>query len=263
MISITGPRWGLKTVLESLAKDNPKTKSADAQFFTDPSLLKSVEDSAFIRGLLRITRVLMSVVLKESCALVFRRSIDAPLWRPLLALFRNCFKMKREIALAVALLFLSACVHNLSMHSKDGQKLSGRYRFAAEDTGLIQVTGPSGELLNGRFVRVGRTTFVASYEKTFGRGSIAVYEPELSDVNPFSGVFGSSSALPDSAYGESFNNTRGKSEMMVRGPLFYWTASLLGDQGTTMGCYLIGSSYTGHGFGKCKTDAGHEYSVEF
>jgi hypothetical protein len=171
--------------------------------------------------------------------------------------------MKHEIALAVSLFFLSACVHHLSMHSKDGQKLTGRYRFAADDSGLIQVVDPGGELLHGRFVRVGRTTFVDGYEKVFGRGSIAVYEPDLSDGNPFSGVFGSSSALPDSAYGESFNSTSGKSELMVRGPLFYWSASLVGDRGTRMGCYLIGSSYTGHGFGKCKSDAGQEYSVEF
>lgn len=177
--------------------------------------------------------------------------------------FRNGFKMKREIALAAALLGLSACVHNLSMHSKDGQQLTGRYRFGAGDSGLIQVTGPSGELLNGRFLRVARASFVESYEKVFGDGSIAVYEPELSDGNPFSGVFGSSSALPDLAYGESFDRTGGNSETMARGPLFYWSASLVGDRGTRMGCYLIGSSYTGHGFGKCKTDAGHEYSVEF
>ena len=157
--------------------------------------------------------------------------------------------MKREIALALSLFFLSACVYDLSMHSKDGQKLSGRYRFAADDSGLIQVVGPGGELLNGRFIRVARATFVEGYEKVFGRGSIAVYEPDLSDGNPFSGMFGSSSALPDSAYGESFNRTREKSESMVRGPLFYWSASLKGDRGTTMGCYMIGSSYTGHGFG--------------
>ncbi|MGE5301853.1 MAG: ABC transporter substrate-binding protein [Alphaproteobacteria bacterium] len=42
---------GIKTVLETLAKDNPKAKTADAQFFTDPSLLKSVEDSGFIQTL--------------------------------------------------------------------------------------------------------------------------------------------------------------------------------------------------------------------
>ena len=172
--------------------------------------------------------------------------------------------MNRKIALAVSLVFLSACVHNLSVHSKDGQKLSGRYRFAADDAGLMQIWGLEGEVLNGRFARVPRTTFVESYEKTFGRGAIAVYGPDAAAYgNPFAGVFGNSSALSDVAHGETFDSEAGKSEVTVRGPLFYWTASLRGSRGTTMGCYLIGSAYTGHGFGKCKSDAGHEYSVEF
>ena len=42
---------GIRTVLETLAKENPKAKSADATLFTDPSLLKSVEDSGFIKTL--------------------------------------------------------------------------------------------------------------------------------------------------------------------------------------------------------------------
>jgi NitT/TauT family transport system substrate-binding protein len=42
---------GIRTVLETLAKENPKAKNADPNFFTDPSLLKSVEDSGFIKAL--------------------------------------------------------------------------------------------------------------------------------------------------------------------------------------------------------------------
>ena len=42
---------GIKTVLESLAKDNPKAKGADPSSFTDPSILKSIEDSGFIKSL--------------------------------------------------------------------------------------------------------------------------------------------------------------------------------------------------------------------
>ena len=42
---------GIKTVLETLAKDNPKAKGADPKSFTDPSILKSLEDSGFIRAL--------------------------------------------------------------------------------------------------------------------------------------------------------------------------------------------------------------------
>ena len=166
--------------------------------------------------------------------------------------------------LAISLLVLAACVHSLTLQSRDGEKLSGRYRFGTDDSGLIQITGPGDELLNGRFVRVARATFVKNYEKTFGQGSIAVYEPDAADYGiPFAGVFGSSSVLTDVAHGETFNKGAGKSEVTVRGPLFYWTASLQSKRGATMECYLIGSSYTGHGFGKCKSESGHEYSVDF
>jgi len=42
---------GIKTVLESLARENPKAKNADSNVFIDPSILKSLEDSGFIKTL--------------------------------------------------------------------------------------------------------------------------------------------------------------------------------------------------------------------
>lgn len=42
---------GIKTVLESLVKENPKAKGADPSSFVDASLLKSLEDSGFIKSL--------------------------------------------------------------------------------------------------------------------------------------------------------------------------------------------------------------------
>jgi hypothetical protein len=147
------------------------------------------------------------------------------------------------------------------MHSKDGQNLIGRYRFATDDSGVIQVTGPGGEILSGRFVRISRANFVDNYETVFGFGSVGVYEPEIADGNPFAGVFGSASALPDLAHGETW--AEGKSQTTVRGPLFYWSAALIGEHGTKMICYLIGSSYSGHGFGKCKSEPDQEYTVQF
>ena len=171
-------------------------------------------------------------------------------------------KMKQLIfvPLVLSLLALPACIHPLSMHSMDGEKLSGKWRFAREDTGLIWVTGSDGEVLAGRFIRVGRRSFAESYEKTFGRGSISVFGPPMS---AFGGLFGSWSTLVDAAYGENLNAASGNSELLVSGPLFFWTASLQGDKGTSMACYFIGSSYTGHGFGRCKSHAGKDYSVEF
>ncbi len=41
---------GIKTVLENLAKDNPKAKGTDPSSFTDPSILKSLEDSGFFKS---------------------------------------------------------------------------------------------------------------------------------------------------------------------------------------------------------------------
>ena len=174
--------------------------------------------------------------------------------------------MKRSgfAPLLFSLLTLSACVHSLSMHSTDGEKWSGRYRFARQDTGLIQVMGSDGEVLNGTFERVPRTTCVKSYERTFGRRSIAIEGPDSSAYgNAVYGFFGSSRAYADAAYGETFNRAYSNSEVTVRGPLFYWTASLQGHRGTTMACYFIGSSYTGSGFGRCRNHTGNDYSVEF
>ena len=42
---------GIKTVLDSLAKENPKAKGADPALFSDPSILKSLDDSGFIKSL--------------------------------------------------------------------------------------------------------------------------------------------------------------------------------------------------------------------
>ena len=174
--------------------------------------------------------------------------------------------MKRLIFawVALSLLILSACAHNLTMRSSDGERLNGKYRFARENSGLIQITDTDGEVLAGKFVTVGRGTFVDSYTNTFGSASITVDGPDVSGYGiSFGGILGGSRVLADSAYGEAFDIGSGNSETRLRGPLFYWTASLRGDRGATMGCYFIGSSYTGHGFGRCKHHTGKEYAVEF
>jgi NitT/TauT family transport system substrate-binding protein len=42
---------GIKTVLASIAKDNPKARNADPASFVDASILKSLDDSGFIKSL--------------------------------------------------------------------------------------------------------------------------------------------------------------------------------------------------------------------
>jgi hypothetical protein len=162
------------------------------------------------------------------------------------------------------LLLLSSCVYPLTMHSKDGQRLDGRWRFAREGSGLMQVVGPDGEILVGTFGPVSRSVFFANYQKTFGAGSIDADGPELAAYgNGFWALLGRSNALLDVAYGENYNSAAGISPQVVSGPLFYWTANLQGDKRTVMQCFLIGSSYTGHGLGRCKGAESKEYTVEF
>ncbi len=168
------------------------------------------------------------------------------------------------IASIFALISLNSCVNRLSMHSLDGERLDGKWRQAREGSGLIQVAGSAGEMLVGSFKPVPREFFFESYQKTFGGGTIDADGPDVSEFgNAFAGMLGTSSTLADVAYGENYNIASGKTTHVVMGPLFYWMASLRGDKRTTMQCFLIGSSYTGHGLGRCKGDAGKEYTLEF
>jgi hypothetical protein len=164
----------------------------------------------------------------------------------------------------LSLLTLPGCIHGINLRSTDGETLRGRYRFAREHQGLIQITQLSGEILFGTFTQVGRGAFVEGYEKTFGSGSISVAGLDASPYGHLSGgPFASSYGLTGSAYREMPVNTLTKSVTALNGPLFYWMASLRGDRGTTMACYFIGSSYTNHGFGSCKSHTGEEYSADF
>jgi len=150
------------------------------------------------------------------------------------------------------------------MRSADGETWSGEYRFARENTGLIRVRTKDGEILLGKFITVGRASFVQSYKDIFGSGSIAAEGPDASVYgNPFAGTSGGSAALNDFAYAEAPENASGRPGTVIKGPLFYWTASLQGNRGTTMVCCFIGSSHTGHGFGRCKSHTGTEYTVQF
>jgi len=168
------------------------------------------------------------------------------------------------IPLLLSLLSLSACSSQVSMVSRDGEKWLGRWRYGRGDNGLMQVAGADGEVLMGTFSRVARSTFVDSYEKAFGRGTIALDGPDLSHYgSPFAGFLGTSSAFGETAYAEPLDGSPGQPGIGVSGPLFYWTANLRGDRRTTMQCFLIGSSYTGKGIGRCRGPTGKDYLVEF
>ncbi|HEY7716567.1 MAG TPA: hypothetical protein VIE90_18785 [Candidatus Binatia bacterium] len=169
------------------------------------------------------------------------------------------------IVVALLALFLTSCAYRLTLHARDGEKLDGEWRFGQEGGGFIQVFADDGEVLAGKLAAVPRENFLDGYRKTFGRGSIEAVGPDLSAYgNGLWGPLGSSSnALLDVVYGESFNPAANQSRNAVSGPLFYWIADLQGDRRTSMQCFLIGSSYSARGLGRCKNDGGQEYTVEF
>ena len=165
-------------------------------------------------------------------------------------------------AITILLLFFSAagCVHTWSIHAKDGETLTGNWRLGREEGGAMRIFGEDGEVLSGQFTRVGQQTFVESYEYTFGRGSISVEGPEMSN---FGGLVITSTTLMDVAYGENLQAEADAGRTRVAGPLFYWIAHLRGNRGSSMICLLVGSSYTGHGFGRCKNHLGKEFTALF
>jgi hypothetical protein len=170
----------------------------------------------------------------------------------------------RRLPVAIVALFLSACAYPMTMTSLEGEKFTGRYRVGREDGGLMQIYGPENEVLIGRFSRVGRTDFVENYEKTFGRGTIELDGSDLSRHSAtIGGMLGTASIFHETAYADPVAAAAGKPTKVISGPLFYWVASLQGDRRSVLGCFLIGSSYTGSGFGRCKNQSGKEFLVDF
>jgi hypothetical protein len=128
----------------------------------------------------------------------------------------------------------------------------------------MQIYGPDNEVLIGNFTRVGRTAFAENYEKTFGRGTIELDGPDLSrHGGTIGGVLGTSSVFHETASANPEAVLDGSKTKVISGPLFYWIAHLQGDRRTVLGCYLVGSSYTGNGFGRCKTQSGKEFHIDF
>ena len=87
---------------------------------------------------------------------------------------------KNWAVMLLSAFMLTACVHPLTMHSQDGHRLDGRWRFAREGGGLIQVFSSDGEILVGALKPVDRRIFFESYPKVFGRGAIDAEGPDLS-----------------------------------------------------------------------------------
>jgi hypothetical protein len=162
--------------------------------------------------------------------------------------------------LAMILLTIG-CTHRLTMRAKDGETLDGRWRSGSEGTASMQVMSIDGEMLVGILTPIPRRAFFENYQTIFGVGAIAAETPDLSAYGQaFLVLPGTANPLAEIVYGEGFETPGGHS---VAGPLFYWTAHLQGDRRTSMQCFLIGSTHSSRGLGRCKGDGGKEYTVRF
>ena len=85
----------------------------------------------------------------------------------------------------------------------------------------MQIYGPDNEVLIGSFARVGRTTFVESYQKAFGRGTIELDGPDLSPhAGSLNGFLGPTSGFHETAYADLGAAAEGKPTKSITGPLF-------------------------------------------
>ena len=142
--------------------------------------------------------------------------------------------------------------------------MTGAIASAAKTVVSCKSTGRKTKCWWAASSRVGRTAFVESYEKIFGRGTIELDGPDLSrHAGSLSGVLGPTSGFHETAYADPVAAAEGRPTKSITGPLFYWVASLQGDRRTVLGCFFIGSSYTGSGFGRCKSQLGQEYNIDF
>lgn len=177
---------------------------------------------------------------------------------------RNRERFRLSLVGAAAVLLVSACVHKVTLHGRDGELLEGNWRHAREGNGLIQVLAPDGERLAGTLTAVPRGSFLQQYTAVFGANSINAEGPDLSSYGH--GLWvppGNSNALAEAVQGESFAAGSAPAARTVSGPLFFWTATLLGEKQRVMQCFLIGSSHSARGLGRCKGPAEKEYTVEF
>jgi len=116
------------------------------------------------------------------------------------------------------------------MYSLDGEVLDGRY-----GGGRLKVTMPSGEVLEGEYVTVRDVTRV--YDPSYSTGSGGGF---------WAGV------------AEGLEGNR-----KIEGPYFHGQAFMRGNRGTNIECNYSGSSRTNRGFGKCRSNKGKEYNLQF
>jgi hypothetical protein len=157
-----------------------------------------------------------------------------------------------RVYLVLFLVLLNSCAlvtymtpHPITIYSLDGEVLKGEYTFTGRMKGAVKVSRTQdGEVFEGNFTSVDDTTFSTSYGQAFGSAYGTAYAPGMTVL---SNAYGSAS-------GNSWTTTTGGR--------FHGMGVLTGKD-TVMQCFYMGSMRTNNGIGKCKSNHGKEFDLQF
>lgn len=152
----------------------------------------------------------------------------------------------------LCLLALSSCAvvnyvtpHPITIYSLDGEVLKGEYSFTGRMKGTVKATRTQdGEKLTGNFISVDDTTFSSSFSQTFGTAYGTAYAPGVTVL------------------GSAYGSASGNSWTRTTGGRFHGMGVLTGND-TVMQCFYMGSMRTNNGIGKCKSNHGKEFDLQF
>jgi hypothetical protein len=153
--------------------------------------------------------------------------------------------------LAVSL-FLTGCAiihymtpHPITLYSLDGEVWKGEYVFTGSMKGTAKVTkSTGGEMLTGQFTSVDNTTYSHGFSRVFSTAQASAYGA--------GGLITGSGTSSD--FGHSLTRTTAGQ---------YQGIGVLTGENIVIECFYIGSMRTGNGFGRCKSNQGKEYSLQF
>lgn len=129
----------------------------------------------------------------------------------------------RKLIFVICLILLPSCTHQIKfVHFDTGTTITGRYNTL---TKRVQVTLPSGESLNGKYIPL--------ENMSFGIGSLFYGSPSLT-------AWGMSTGGHSNGY-----------------------ALLTDEKGVVMEIIFQYSEWSGHGFGEARTNKGELYKVMF
>jgi hypothetical protein len=153
-----------------------------------------------------------------------------------------------RVSMVLCLIFLNSCAMTprpITIYSLDGEVLKGEYSFTGSMKGVVKVTrAQDGEVFEGNFTSVDDTTFSTSYGQAFGS------------------AYGTANAPGGTVLSNAYGSARGSTFTQTTGGRFNGMGVLTG-RGTVMQCFYMGSMRTSNGIGKCKSNHGKEYDLQF